>query len=909
MATAPHRIQRFEVLGHLGTGGMGTVYRARDPQLEREVAIKVLASPEIPLELDGDRTLDLRTSAPRAPEGLLGEARIMAQLSHPNVLPIYEVGLADGAVFLVMEYIPGSDLATWLGEPRTPEQIRDVFAQAARGITAAHARGIVHRDVKPANILIGSDGRVRVADFGLSRLVARSPSMVRVDTQGTPHYMAPELWRGEDATPKTDVYALCKALADAIDPAQLAEPLRSLVRAGMRDEPAARPELATLVAALEGRRLRPRWYLLAAGAGVLGAAAIAMIALSGRSDDASCAIDPARFPDAAALERALAVDGDAFDGAARDTLKAFAAQRHAIEELAAASCTGELGAAQRTARAACLDRRTLELRATADAVLAAPQQAIAARARSQQLAAVTDCVDMPATPVRERAAADALFRRFVALDPRAGPENADGVTRELADIERRATELGETELAARAALRAGLAHHYADRLALADEAAQRGHRLALELHANDLIASALLLRTRVAALRGDAAAAKSFAGLALELTAQPSALPATRAAALAGAGREAAEHGDYGTAVAKLREGLDVLGRAGVHDPDLETDLRFNLITALASVEGGAPTAIELATQTATRVRGWFGDKDPNYGVALNLVAYAYRGDGKVTAALPYRRAALEMMVATMPPDNSHVVLQRADYAADLYATGDYESAQREMLSVIAETTRNQTLRGSRPGLLGLAALASFHAGQHDAGLAQAEQAVEESLAVHGKDHPTTLENRLSVLQMQLELGRLDAAARSIATLEQGYGDDALDLLRLHGIYAARLATLRGAPRDGEALARAALADADQHKATPEDRAMLHVALGESLLADHRYADARTELEAAEQLKAKLEQSPDVRAALDVALAACDAGLGVRDARARAQQARAVLDKYPGEILARRRADALIGRR
>jgi eukaryotic-like serine/threonine-protein kinase len=127
------RIQRFEVLDQLGSGGAGQVYRARDPELERDVAIKMLTVARAPSELSPHDTLDLRSNAPVSRDELLREARIMAQLSHPNVLPVYEVGLCDGQVFLVMEHIDGADLSAWLDQHRTTEAIIDVFLQAARG--------------------------------------------------------------------------------------------------------------------------------------------------------------------------------------------------------------------------------------------------------------------------------------------------------------------------------------------------------------------------------------------------------------------------------------------------------------------------------------------------------------------------------------------------------------------------------------------------------------------------------------------------------------------------------------------------------------------------------------------------------------------------------------------------------
>ena len=147
------RVGRHEILELIGTGGMGEVYRARNLDLDRQVAIKVVRS-------------DL---AGRDASSLLPEAQAMAKLSHPNVVVVYEVGTVDEQVYLAMEYVAGETLRRWLA--REPRPWRDVLAAllpAARGLAAAHRAGIVHRDFKPDNVLVGADGRVRVVDFGLA---------------------------------------------------------------------------------------------------------------------------------------------------------------------------------------------------------------------------------------------------------------------------------------------------------------------------------------------------------------------------------------------------------------------------------------------------------------------------------------------------------------------------------------------------------------------------------------------------------------------------------------------------------------------------------------------------------------------------------------------------------------------
>ncbi len=196
-ADAPEvRLDRYVLRRRIGRGAMGLVYAAFDPVLEREVALKVVAT--------GRATRDDR---------VLQEARALARLSHPNVVAIHEVGANAEQVWLAMELVTGETLAVLLERGPTRSEVLRSLAQAARGLAAAHRAGLVHRDVKPANIVVGSDGRVRVVDFGLVEVIGRGAVSGMV---GTPLYMAPEQFRGDLVDARADVFALCVVAYEAL---------------------------------------------------------------------------------------------------------------------------------------------------------------------------------------------------------------------------------------------------------------------------------------------------------------------------------------------------------------------------------------------------------------------------------------------------------------------------------------------------------------------------------------------------------------------------------------------------------------------------------------------------------------------------------------------------------------------
>jgi len=197
MTTDPEHIGRYQIEAVLGRGGMGVVYKAHDPQINRTVAVKLVRADL----LDGEERADYL-------ERLRHEAQAAGRCSHPNIVALYDYSMHDGNPFLVMEYVRGISLAQALARGTRFRQDEAVFivGQLLEGLGCAHGLGVVHRDVKPANILLVEDGRVKVTDFGLSRISGSTLTQTG-SLMGTPSYMSPEQCRGEEADYRSDLFS------------------------------------------------------------------------------------------------------------------------------------------------------------------------------------------------------------------------------------------------------------------------------------------------------------------------------------------------------------------------------------------------------------------------------------------------------------------------------------------------------------------------------------------------------------------------------------------------------------------------------------------------------------------------------------------------------------------------------
>jgi serine/threonine protein kinase len=225
----PVTVGRYRITARIGSGGMGMVYRAHDPELARDVAVKVMNANAFGED-------EARLARAR----LVREARAMARLAHPNVIHVYDVGTVEQGVFIAMELVEGHPLDVWLehNRGRSWQHVLARLVDAGRGLAAAHAAGVIHRDFKPENVLVGDDGRVRVCDFGLAGGPLSSPAeplqpsqsgRARFDADsvgdsltrtgallGTPRYMPPEADAGAPASARSDQFSFCVALYEAL---------------------------------------------------------------------------------------------------------------------------------------------------------------------------------------------------------------------------------------------------------------------------------------------------------------------------------------------------------------------------------------------------------------------------------------------------------------------------------------------------------------------------------------------------------------------------------------------------------------------------------------------------------------------------------------------------------------------
>mgnify|MGYP002619552931 CR=1 FL=1 len=640
---APPRQQvgRFVLEGRLGAGGMGVVFAAWDPQLDRKVALKILKSPD---------------AGSRASSRLLREARALAKLRHPNVVAVHEVGLHGDEVFIAMDFIEGCTLRQWLKSPRAWREIVELFIAAGRGLAAAHDVGLVHRDFKPDNVLIDAHGTPYVADFGVARMGRESerqgeptneargffdstPSMPDVDSPltevgavvGTPAYMAPEQLDGRPVDARSDQFSYCATLyealfgirpyaseslaelIDAIERHALAQPddtrsvprwLRRAVVRGL----AVRPEdrfgsLHELLDVLEsGRRRRVRWIALgAATAGAIAATTLWTafgstpgIDCDGGQDRLGALWNPARQ---ATLQTAFGDSAVPFADHAWDRAhQALDAYGREWLEMRREACVathvrGEQSAETLEARTRCLDRRLAELDGLLTVFETADAKVVERAAQAaRDLTPISACAD-----VETLARIDATSP--LPEDPRQR-ERVQQLREQLARL-RALQNTGRFEVGleqARSLLEEALTLGYPPSIGdanyrLASFLAQTGDPMAAERHLEAAFMTALAGGDDLTAAGVSSTAAhvvgvvlrrqdegERWARIAVSLTERLGNPPGLAARAAQQAGSVALQREDFETARAAMERAIEAFGEAGLEGDRAETTANLAIL-------------------------------------------------------------------------------------------------------------------------------------------------------------------------------------------------------------------------------------------------------------------------------------------------------------------------------------------
>lgn len=692
-------IGRYLVVQRVGSGGAGAVYAAYDTQLDRRVALKLLH----PLDADDDV----------AWRRLVREARLLGKLSHPNVVTVFDVGSENDRTFIAMELVDGVDLLTWMQEhlsggdaspsPRWRETL-PLLVQAARGLAAAHESGIVHGDFKPANVLVGRDGRVRVTDFGLARSQSRQnhdarPTEVGTtisldhgmgDTAagtgraaGTPYYMAPEQHEGVAADARADVYSFCVSLFEAVHgerpfeaghatglavrkldgppapPERSAAPawLHAIIERGLQVDPAERfANASELLEALERPSRQRTRGLGAVGVTVLaGSTALAGYYLARTGGDETCAGGHERLAGVwdesrrdqvreAMLGTGLSYAEDAWIRV-EQRLDAYASQwvdQHT--RACEATVRGEQSEALLDRRMACLQRPLRTLEALTRALTSADEAMIrAAPDAATQLPALEPCAETE--------------RLLAGVAP---PED-EAMAQRVEDIRTQSDRARALEVLGR----------YRDALPIAqtavDDARSLGHEPVL---AESLFELGGLQHANGALDEGEGSLAEAFFLAEQADHHAVAADAATRLAGLIGDDRRRFDEGRRWArhAEAPLRRSMDDgLGRA-----QLELILGNIALSAaqLDVAQGHLDRALELRTRL-------LGPEDPQVAVVLNGLGNAALQRADAEAAMDHYRRALEIKTANLGERHPSLGITMTNLGIALRHAGDYPGARR----------------------------------------------------------------------------------------------------------------------------------------------------------------------------------------------------------------------------------------
>ncbi len=823
---------RYLVLRQIGAGGMGVVYAAYDPDLDRKLAIKLLRGPAV-----GD-----------AAARLLREAQAMAKLSHPNVVPVFDVGLHDGQVFIAMDFIDGTDLHAWAASPRPWTEVVELFVQAGAGLAAAHAVGLIHRDFKPDNVLFSTDAatgqlRAQVADFGLARLDDDSPEPSRSlehgrssvlgsqltrhgAVMGTPAYMSPEQHDGVPVDPRTDQYSFCVALYEALYgkrpyTGNTLDELAIHARSGKRDPPPPGskvpgwlhrlclrgmqpdrkdrfPRMDVLLAELQAGRHRGRRRLLVLGglglaAAVAGGTALAMSGpglCTNGGERVAAVWNPER---SAAAERAFAATGlpyaaGAWTGAAAlldDYGQAWATMYG--DTCAATQIRGEQSSELMDLRMTCLQQRMTDMDALLGLFEAADPQIVKRAAEATiALPDLRACADTEALrngalaprPAVDPSRVDDLRARLQAARARTSAGKSKDAVPLLLAIVDEAVALGEPGLtaAARLALARAQAASGADEAALASASAAVWQAIADRDDETlwDAVRHTIQVVGYKLARKADAAPWIEHAQALLRRRGQP---PALAASLLRDLGMVEIAAGNPGGADAPLAEAVAIYERLyGPEHPRLGASL--NALGA-ARLRAGRYAEAQALLERAVRIAETAGGpQHPDVANALNNLALTLERQNRYDEAITALRRSLAIVQRINPDDPNGGVL-RQNIGGMLNLAGRLEEARVELAAALE--LQERTLGPGHPALGGtLTFTADVLRALDDLPGARtaALRAYEIRKQALGPDHPDLALSLLALAEVDLRedqfaaaLGHVDQALALVASTAFDPGD------------------------------------------------------------------------------------------------------------------------------------------
>jgi tetratricopeptide (TPR) repeat protein/predicted Ser/Thr protein kinase len=827
LPSAGSRIGRFVVLEPIGSGGMGTVYRAFDPELNRDIALKLQPA-----------------SAPRRRWRLLREAQALAQLSHPNVVSVFDVLTRGDDVFIAMELVEGRTLRQLVDEDHPPAaRVLELYAAAGRGLAAAHAAGLVHRDFKPDNAVVGADGRVRVLDFGLARSVrgsVDSPAEPKPDEDceqpppwaldgrmtragvsvGTPSYMAPEQVAGGAVDARADQFAFAVALREALggDDAVSAR-VRRAIRRALADAPHLRfPSMDALLAELAPRRARWARRLIAAAVALsLGAVAI-LFGATGDRPVTLCRGAGERLAgawDAAARRGLLAAWPDAPAAAERvaASVDRYAAGWVAMRTDAceATHVRGDQSEHMLDLRMQCLDRRRDLLAALVSVLSDRSARGTVGQAAEAiaTLPPLAECADAPAllpgvapppdpTTARRvdslRRAIDQAEAQELAGFYRAGADRIAGVVREAEELAYRPV-LAEA-LERQGSLLAGLGKGEE-----AEEVLRRAIKAAGEAHDEVLLARAAIdLVHVVGSVRGrsaDGLSLADFAAAAIARVEHPGDLDSQLENVLAG----------VHMASGRFDEARAELERAQASWPaSLGRDhpRRIAILSNLAQVYGQLglyPEAIEASQKALAAYQRLYGPDHPRAAREHHRLGVTYSVMGRSQEAVDSLERAIsiyERLLGPEDPELARALIGLGLAENDLGRGEEAVAALRRSLSIAEKVFGRDHLEVANT-LRGLASvLASLGRS------AEAEKLLERAVAIRqaaqGADHPEVGAELAVLGDVRLHAGRTTAAwnaldrARAILEKDGKSGD-------LQIVYASLAEVRRAQKRTRAAIA------------------------------------------------------------------------------------------------------------